>query len=101
MSYNDECFRYILPAIVNDHMYNNTDDFSATINYFYNRDDEEKENNFTLPSGEGIDELLNKYIDNIKYPMKFDINDLMIDGDVLVDYCNEIIQILKKKKLNY
>lgn len=34
MSDNDECFRYILPAIVNDHMYNNTDDFSATFNYY-------------------------------------------------------------------
>lgn len=28
MSDNDECFRFILPIIVNDHMYNNTDDFS-------------------------------------------------------------------------
>lgn len=31
--------------------------------------------------------------------MKFDINDLMIDGDVLVDYCNEIIQNIKKEKI--
>lgn len=42
--------------------------------------------------------ILNKYKDNIKYPMIFDINNLIIDGDVLVDYCNEIIQNIKKEK---